>query len=163
MATCLFADAEFWDESEAQRRMAKRLPAPTRFRYIGLPIADIARGMVRQAAMPPGQPERAQPEALDAIREHERQPRKSGGDNASTQFIRDTIRMHGGATLETVYQAVIAAIKEDIGGAGVVFFCEGEDGYLYRQYDGGQDKAMRRDLRRRVKRLWAQEQIKLVA
>lgn len=163
MATCLFADAEFWDESEARRRIAKRLPAPTRFQYIGQPIADVAQGLARQAAMPPGQPERAQPEALDTIRKHERQHRTSGGDCASTQFIRDTIAMHGGATLETAYQAVIAAIEGDISGAGTVFFSKAGDGYIFRRYNGSQDKVTHSQLRIRVKRLWAQEQTKRVA
>lgn len=163
MVTCLFADAEFWDESEGRRRIAKRLPTPTRFRYIGPPIADVAQWMIRQAAMPPGEHERAQPEALDAIRKYERPPRKSGGDSASTQFIRDTIEMHGGATLETVYQGVITAIEGDISGAGMVFFSKAGDGYIFRGYNGDQGKVTRRDLRRRVKRLWEQKQPKRVA
>jgi len=119
--------------------------------------------MVCHAATLPGQPERAQPEALDAISKHERQPRKSGGDSASTQFIRDTIAMHGGAPFESVYQAVIAAIEGDISGARVIFFDKAGDGYLFRGYNGDQDKVAHRDLRRRVKRLWEQEQPKRAA
>lgn len=153
---------DYGAESEARRRMAKGLPPAIKLVPI-LPIEFMARGMLDQSAAPPGQPERAQPEALDAIRKHEKPPRTRGGANASTQFIRDTLRMHGGASLETAYQAVIAAIREDIGGARMVFFDEGEDGFLCRQYDGRPDKVMHRDLRRRVKRLWEPEQPKRAA
>ncbi len=145
---------EDWEEFEARKRQAKGLPPNRRCVYIGPPIELIAQGFVRQAAMPPGQPERAQPEALDAIQSHERPPRKSGGDHASTQFVRDTIKMHGGATFETAYQAVIAAIEADISGERVVFFDRAGDGYLFRGYNGKEDKVTLPNLRRSVKRLW---------
>lgn len=37
---------EDWDESEARKRQAKGLPPRGKCRYVGPPIADIARGMV---------------------------------------------------------------------------------------------------------------------